>query len=198
MRLILASGSVYRRALLERLQLPFDVISPDVDESPLPDETPDQLAQRLAQAKALKIARAHPEAIVIGSDQVAALGHFCLGKPGSHEQAIKQLQQLSGQKVVFHTALCVAQNTQFHTVNVLTTCHFRELSLAEIQSYLLREKPYDTAGSAKAESLGIALMQSMQSDDPTAIIGLPMIELCRLLRAFGINPLTAPVSLAHV
>lgn len=193
MQLILASGSVYRRDLLQRLQLPFSIQSPDVDESPLPNETPEKLAKRLAKAKANAIAFHSPEAVVIGSDQVAALGSLCLGKPGSHEKATQQLQQLSGQKVIFHTALCVAQNTQFEVINVTTTCVFRHLTAAEIENYLRFEQPYDTAGSAKAESLGISLMQSMQSNDPTAIIGLPLIELSRLLRQFGLNPLAKPI-----
>lgn len=190
MRLILASSSIYRRDLLERLRLPFSIQSPDIDESALANESPEQLALRLAEKKAKVIALQHPEAIVIGSDQVAALGNLSIGKPGSHEKAVLQLQQLSGKKVVFHTALCVAQNTQFETVNVTTTCLFRDLSTEEIENYLSMERPYDTAGSAKAESLGITLMQSMQSSDPTAIIGLPLIELSRLLRKFGVNPLT--------
>lgn len=194
MRLILASSSIYRRQLLERLCLPFEVFAPDVDESPLPNEYPEQLALRLATCKAQAIADLHPEAIVIGSDQVAALGFQSLGKPGSHSQAVAQLKQLQGQKVVFHTALCVAQNTQYQTVNVKTTCYFRSLSDQEIENYLAFERPYDTAGSAKAESLGISLMQSMQSDDPTAIIGLPLIELARLLRERGVNPLLSPLS----
>lgn len=189
MRLILASGSIYRRHLLERLRLPFTVQSPDVDESPHPNELPENLAWRLAKAKAEAVAQQHPEAVVIGSDQVAALGDLCLGKPGTHTKATQQLQQLSGQKVIFHTALCVAQNTQYEVVNVITTCIFRDLSAQEIENYLCVDKPYDTAGSAKAESLGISLMQSMQSNDPTAIIGLPLIELSRLLRKFGINSL---------
>lgn len=193
MRLILASGSIYRRNLLERLQLPFSVQSPDVDETPLENETPSELATRLAISKAKAVASQHPNAIVIGSDQVAALGSLCLGKAGNHVKAHAQLRQLRGQKVVFHTALCVAQNTQYEIVNVLTTCHFRDLSDAEIENYLQFEKPYDTAGSAKAESLGIALMQSMESNDPTAIIGLPLIELSRLLRQFGLNPLAYPI-----
>lgn len=193
MRLILASGSIYRRQLLERLQLPFSVQSPDLDETPLANESPADLATRLAVAKALTIAQQHPTDLVIGSDQVAALGALCLGKPGNHQKATQQLRQLSGQQVIFHTALCVAQNTQFEVVNVLTTCHFRDLSDTEIENYLQFEKPYDTAGSAKAESLGISLMQSMQSSDPTAIIGLPLIELSRLLRQFGLNPLSTPL-----
>lgn len=195
MRLILASSSVYRRQLLERLCLPFEVLAPDVDESPFPNEHPKQLALRLAIAKAQAIASMHPDAIVIGSDQVAALGSQSLGKPGNHPQAVAQLKQLQGQTVVFHTALCVAQNTQFQTVNVETICRFRTLSDQEIENYLAFEQPYDTAGSAKAESLGISLMQSMQSNDPTAIIGLPLIELARLLRERGVNPLLTPIAL---
>lgn len=195
MRLILASGSIYRRNLLERLQLPFSVQSPNVDESAHPSETPAELALRLAVAKAKVIACQQPDAVVIGSDQVAALGNECIGKPESHDKASQQLQKLSGQKVLFHTALCVAQNTQYEVVNVITTCKFRELTMNEIENYLHFEKPYDTAGSAKAESLGISLMESMLSNDPTAIIGLPLIELCRLLRQFGINPLANPISL---
>lgn len=193
MRLILASSSIYRQQLLQRLQLPFEVLSPDVDETPQPNEAPADLALRLAIAKAQTIALQHPDALIIGSDQVAALGTLCLGKAGNHENAVKQLQLLSGKKVVFHTAVCVAQNTHYVSSSVLTTCHFRDLSLAEIQNYLHFEKPYDTAGSAKAESLGISLMQSMSSDDPTAIIGLPLIELSRLLRSFDVNPLSSPL-----
>lgn len=191
MRLILASSSIYRRQLMERLQLPFEVLAPDVDETPQPAEAPEQLALRLATLKAQTIAKHSPDAIVIGSDQVAALGNLCLGKPGNHASAVAQLKQLQGQRVVFHTALCVAQNTQFQTVNIKTICQFRPLSDSEIENYLAFEQPYDTAGSAKAESLGIVLMQSMQSDDPTAIIGLPLIELSRLLRTFDVNPLTS-------
>ena len=194
MRLILASSSVYRRQLLERLRLPFEVLAPNVDETPLPSEAPEQLALRLATLKAQTIAKHSPDALVIGSDQVAALGTLCLGKPGNHTQAVAQLKQLQGQQVIFHTALCVAQNTQFHTVNVKTICQFRPLNDIEIENYLAFEQPYDTAGSAKAESLGITLMQSMQSDDPTAIIGLPLIELSRLLRTFGVNPLTSSLA----
>lgn len=194
MRLILASGSIYRRSLLERLQLPFQVQSPDVDESPQANESPAELAIRLAVAKALCVAQQQPDTIVIGSDQVAALGNLCLGKPGNHEKAHLQLQAMSGQTVIFHTALCVAQNTQYEVVNVLTQCKFRSLSSNEINNYLHFDRPYDTAGSAKAESLGISLMESMQSNDPTAIIGLPLIELSRLLRQFGLNPLASPIA----
>lgn len=189
MRIILASSSIYRRQLLERLGLPFEVCCPEVDESPLADERPADLAWRLAIAKAKAVATRFPDALVIGSDQVAALGEQSIGKAGNHEKAVAQLQQLSGNKVLFHTALCVAQNTHYHASSVLTTCHFRTLTRTEIENYLHIDQPYDTAGSAKAESLGIALMQSIDSSDPTAIIGLPLIELTRLLREFGINPL---------
>lgn len=194
MRIILASSSVYRRQLLERFKLPFEVYSPNIDETPQPNETPAELACRLAITKAQVVATQFPDATVIGSDQVAALGNQSIGKAGTHEKAVAQLQQLSGQKVVFHTAVCVAQNTHYRTSSVLTTCHFRTLSAAEIENYLQIDQPYDTAGSAKAESLGITLMQSMQSSDPTAIIGLPLIELARLLRAFYINPLNSPIA----
>lgn len=195
MRLILASGSIYRRNLLERLRLPFSVQPPNVDETSFPNEAPADLAQRLAIAKAKVIASQQPDAVIIGSDQVAALDDLCLGKPGTHEKARQQLQKLSAQKVVFHTALCVAQNTQYEVVNVTTICQFRKLSTDEIENYLHFEKPYDTAGSAKAESLGISLMESMLSNDPTAIIGLPLIELSRLLRQFGLNPLAKPITI---
>lgn len=189
MRIILASSSMYRRQLLDRLGLSFEVYSPDVDETPFANEKPADLAWRLAIAKAHVVAARFPDALVIGSDQVAALGEKSIGKAGNHEKAVAQLQQLSGNKVLFHTALCVAQNTHYHASSVLTTCHFRTLTTTEIETYLRIDQPYDTAGSAKAESLGIALMQSMDSSDPTAIIGLPLIELTRLLREFGVNPL---------
>lgn len=190
MRLILASSSRYRAEMLERLALPFTAISPDIDETPLPDEAPAQLAIRLSMAKALAISQANPDAIVIGSDQVATLGRAPIGKPGNFEAARAQLRQLSGHTVEFHSALCVSNGQRSNVDDVVTLCRFRNLSPTEIDTYLRREEPYDTAGSAKAEGLGIALMESMRSDDPTAIIGLPLIALCRMLRAFGLNPLT--------
>lgn len=189
MRLILASSSPYRRSLLERLGLPFECHSPDVDETPQLQEKPSQLAQRLAQAKAQAVAQLYPDALVIGSDQVAALGDEPIGKAGSHSKALQQLQRLSGQTVVFQTAVCISHGHQIATALVPTECRFRTLTSDEIEHYLFQDLPYDTAGSAKAEQLGIALMESLRSDDPTAIIGLPLIAVCSLLRQFGVNPL---------
>lgn len=190
MRLILASSSRYRQEMLERLGIPFIAISPDIDETPLPDESPTALALRLSLAKAQAIIPAHPGALVIGSDQVATIHGEPIGKPGGFERAQAQLEQLSGQTVEFHSALCVSNGQRHETADIVTLCRFRHLTTDEITAYLHREQPYDTAGSAKAEGLGIALMESMQSDDPTAIIGLPLIALSRMLRSFGINPLT--------
>ena len=189
--LILASSSRYRRELLERFRLSFLAISPEVDESPLAGETPRDLALRLALAKAQAVFHRHPDSIVIGSDQAASLHDRPLGKPGNALAARAQLRALSGQTVVFHTALTVLSRSSAETVEVPTTCVFRELSDSAIERYVAIDNPLDTAGSAKAESLGIALMQSMQSDDPTAIIGLPLIALTRLLAAVGLDPLNA-------
>lgn len=185
--LILASSSRYRRAMLERLALPFTTLSPEVDETPLPGELPAALALRLSIAKAQAGAQQHPGSIVIGSDQVATLGVEPIGKPGDFERALAQLQRLSGQVVTFHSALAVTDGVTVLHDDIITECHFRELSTAEITNYLHADQPYDTAGSAKAESLGITLMQSMRSDDPTAIIGLPLIALSRMLRHFGLS-----------
>jgi len=191
MRLILASSSPYRQDMLKRLGLPFRALAPDVDESPLPGEAPAALALRLARAKAATVARRHPDALVIGADQVATFEGRPIGKPGDHERAVAQLRLLSGRRVEFHSALCVTDGRRDEVDDIVTTCVFRELDTAEINHYLLRERPYDTAGSAKAEGLGIALMDAMHSDDPTAIIGLPLIALSRMLRSFGMNPLLA-------
>ena len=191
MRLILASSSPYRQDMLKRFGLPFIAISPQVDETPLPQEAPAALALRLARAKAAAVARQQPGALVIGADQVATFDGRSIGKPGSHEAALSQLQLLSGRSVEFHSALCVTDGRREVSDDVITTCRFRELDTDEIAHYLLRERPYDTAGSAKAEGLGIALMDAMHSDDPTAIIGLPLIALARMLRSFGVNPLLA-------
>ena len=188
-RLILASTSVYRREMLARLRLPFTAIPPEVDETPQPGETPEALAMRLAQAKALAVAQQNPGCVVIGSDQVATVDGTPIGKPGSHDKAREQLRRLSGQLVEFHSALAITDGTRIESRDVITACQFRELSDAAIESYLLRERPYDTAGSAKAESLGIALMAEMRSDDPTAIIGLPLIALTAMLAGFGLDPL---------
>ena len=191
--LILGSTSRYRRELLQRLRVPFDVVSPEVDETPLPDETPLALATRLAKAKAKAVAALHPNAVVIGSDQVADLNGEPLGKPGTHERAVLQLQRMRGQTVVFQTAVSVVcqasgfEQTELAQIKV----RFRDLSDAEIEAYLRAEEPYDCAGSAKSEGLGIALLDAIDNDDPTALIGLPMIRTARLLRAAGINLLGA-------
>lgn len=193
--LILGSSSVYRRALLDRLHLTYSVISPDIDETALPSEHPAATARRLARAKAQAVAQQLPAdqkgALIIGSDQVAVIGDRIFGKPGSHEKAVAQLQILSGQTVVFETALCLYDvlNDTAHEELVSTEVEFRELSLEEIEAYLQREPAYDCAGSAKSEGLGIALLDRLSGDDPTALIGLPLIALCRLLRHAGFNPL---------
>ncbi|HET8704490.1 Maf family nucleotide pyrophosphatase [Castellaniella sp.] len=191
MPLILASSSPYRRALLQRLNLPFSVQSPDIDESPLPGETPLDLSLRLAREKAAAIAARNPGALVIGSDQVAAFQGEPVGKPGSFEAAREQLRRFGGHDVLFHTALCVTDGQRHLLEHVSTECRFLALDDARIEHYLRVEQPYDTAGSAKAECLGVALMERMRSDDPTALIGLPLIALCRMLRAFGLEPLGA-------
>ena len=185
--LVLGSTSRYRRELLSRLRLAFDVAAPDVDETPLPGEAPRALALRLALAKARDVAARHPQAIVIGSDQVADLAGRPLGKPGTHERAVAQLRAMSGQTVVFQTALsvvCVAtgfEQTDLAAVEV----RFRTLNEGEIERYLRAEQPYDCAGSAKSEGLGIALLEAIHNDDPSALVGLPLIRTARLLRAAG-------------
>ena len=186
--LVLGSTSRYRRELLERLNLPFDVTAPEVDETPLPGEAPRSLALRLALAKARAVAQLHPDAVVIGSDQVADLAGEPLGKPGHHERAVAQLRQMRGQTVVFQTAVAVVcAATGFEQIDLAPVeVKFRELSDAEIERYLRAEQPYDCAGSAKSEGLGIALLDAIHSDDPTALIGLPLIRTCRMLRAAGL------------
>ena len=186
--LVLGSTSVYRRELLQRLRLPFTVAAPDVDETALPGETPHALALRLARAKAHAVAAQHPGAVVIGSDQVADLAGHALGKPGSHERAAAQLALMSGHSVVFQTAVAVVCHaTGFEQVDLAPVeVRFRALSEDEIERYLRAEQPYDCAGSAKSEGLGISLLDAIVSDDPTALIGLPLIRTCRLLRAAGL------------
>ncbi|MBR8653784.1 septum formation protein Maf [Achromobacter sp. Marseille-Q0513] len=191
-RLILASSSRYRKELLSRLRLPFIAISPDVDETPQPGETPEALALRLSVAKARAVVSAHPGCVVIGSDQVATVDGQPIGKPGDFERARVQLRALAGQTVEFHSALAVTDGVRTEKADIVTRCRFRPLSDQAIDAYLRAEEPYDTAGSAKAESLGIALMESIQSDDPTAIIGLPLIALTSMLARFGLDPLAAP------
>ncbi len=189
--LILASTSRYRRELLERLRLPFDVISPQVDETAWPGEAPSALAMRLAHAKAAAVSVLHPHAVVIGSDQVAELDGQPIGKPGTHERAVRQLRSMRGRSVVFHTAVAVQRGATGYAGAALApvTVHFRMLTDAEIEHYLRAEQPYDCAGSAKCETLGIALLQAIDSDDPTALVGLPLIRTCELLRAAGFDPL---------
>ncbi|MDP9897794.1 Maf family protein [Variovorax ginsengisoli] len=186
---ILASTSRYRRELLTRLQLPFDVHAPDVDETPLPSEAPQALAQRLALEKARAVAAKFPEAVVIGSDQVADLGGEPLGKPGNHERAVAQLRRMRGQTLVFQTAVAVVcQATGFVERDLAPVrVVFRDLSDDAIERYLRAEQPYDCAGSAKSEGLGIALLDAIDSDDPTALIGLPLIRTSRMLRAAGVE-----------
>ena len=187
-RLVLGSTSPYRRALMQRLCIPFDVAAPDVDETPQNGESPHDLACRLALAKAHAVAALHPTAIVIGSDQVADLDGVPLGKPGTHERAVAQLQRMRGQTVVFQTAVAVVcQDTGFAQTDLAAVrVVFRNLSDAEIETYLRTEQPYDCAGSAKSEGLGIALLESIDNDDPTALVGLPLIRTCRMLRAAGV------------
>jgi septum formation protein len=184
--LILASTSRYRRELLQRLRLPFDVVAPEVDEAALPGETPAALASRLALAKAQAVASRHPQAWVIGSDQVADLDGQAIGKPGTHEKAVEQLRAMRGRTVVFQTGLALVAPGFAETLLVPVQVRFRDLSDAEIERYLRLEQPYDCAGSAKSEGLGITLLDAIDSSDPTALIGLPLIKLAHLLRASGL------------
>ncbi len=187
--LVLGSTSAYRRELLSRLRLPFTVEPPQVDETPHAGESPAALARRLAAAKARAVAERHPQAIVIGSDQVADLGGEPLGKPGNHANAVAQLERMSGQTVVFQTALsvlCLATGFAQHDLAPVRV-RFRTLERDEIEAYLRAEQPYDCAGSAKSEGMGIALLDAIDSDDPTALVGLPLIRTCRMLRAAGLR-----------
>jgi len=185
--LIFGSTSVYRRELLQRLRLPFEVVSPQVDETPLDGEAPQALAERLALAKANAVALLHPRALVIGSDQVADLDGEPLGKPGNHANAVRQLQRMRGRTVVFQTAVAVVCHESGFAGQALAQVKvgFRQLSDRAIEDYLQAEKPYDCAGSAKSEGLGIALLEVIDNQDPTALVGLPLIHTCRLLRAAG-------------
>ena len=187
--LVLTSTSRYRRELLARLALPFETAAFDVDETPRAGEAPRELALRLALEKAQAVAARKPQAIVIGSDQVADLHGQPLGKPGTHERAAAQLARMSGQTVLFHTAVAVVQASRGFAQSSLATVtvRFRTLDAATIERYLLAEQPYDCAGSAKSEGLGIALLQAIESDDPTALIGLPLIRTAQLLRAAGLT-----------
>ena len=187
--LILGSTSTYRRELLSRLRIPFDCVPPEVDETPLPNESPRDLALRLALAKANAVAALRPDAVVIGSDQVADLNGKPLGKPGNFERATTQLKAMRGQTVIFQTALAVVcQATDFEQVDIAAVrVVFRDLTDEEITAYLLAEEPYDCAGSAKSEGLGIALLERIDSDDPTALVGLPLIRTAKMIAAAGIK-----------
>ena len=194
--LVLGSTSRYRGELLQRLRIPFEISAPDVDEAPLHGELPVALAVRLAMEKARAVARNWPSAVVIGADQVADLNGQPLGKPGNHARATEQLRQMRGKTVIFQTAVAVVcVDTGFEQSSLAAVrVKFRDLSDNEIENYLLAEQPYDCAGSAKSEGLGIALLESIDSDDPTALIGLPLIRTCALLRAAGITLLSGGVT----
>ena len=189
--LILGSTSRYRREMLLRLRLPFDIYAPEVDETPHPGERPADLALRLAIAKAQAVAAQHPDAVVIGSDQVADLDGTPVGKPGGHNKAVAQLRAMSGKAVVFQTAVAVVRLASGYAASALVPVRvrFRQLNDAEIEHYLRAEQPYDCAGSAKSEALGIALLSAIESEDPTALVGLPLIKTCESLRGAGIDPL---------
>ena len=187
--LILASSSEYRRQLLQKLLIPFNSISPNIDESALAGEKPQETALRLAQEKAKKIGNEYPHALVIGCDQVATLDGEQLGKPLNHNNATAQLQKMRGREVVFHSALCVynAATGNMQAVVVPYLVKFRQLSDEQIESYLTKEQPYHCAGSAKSEGLGIALIERMLGEDPNALIGLPLIKLVTMLKNEGIE-----------
>jgi septum formation protein len=186
---ILASTSRYRRELMNRLRLPFEVQSPEVDETAMDGESPSMLAERLALAKAEALAKRFPDAVVIGSDQVADLQGHALGKPGTHARAVEQLRRMSGQTLIFQTAVAVVCRASGFSQRDIAPVRvvFRDLSDAAIEAYLQAEQPYDCAGSAKSEGLGIALLDAIDSDDPTALVGLPLIRTCRMLRAAGVD-----------
>lgn len=188
-QLILASTSPYRRELLTRLQLPFEVCAPETDESPLPGEAPAATAERLAAAKAAAAVGRYPAALIIGSDQVAYCGDLRFGKPGTRDKARAQLRQLSGKVVVFHTGLCLlnSQSGRSHLRGIATEVRFRELADSEIERYLTKEDALNCAGSARSEALGVSLLEWMRSDDPTALVGLPLIALADMLRAEGLE-----------
>ncbi|MRX10208.1 septum formation protein Maf [Pseudoduganella sp. FT25W] len=187
--LVLASSSAYRKELLSRLQLPFEVAIPDIDETPLAGETPSATALRLAREKAAAVAARMPGAIVIGSDQVATLDDEQIGKPGNHANALAQLQKMRGREVIFHTALCVwdGRDGTAQVEDIQTVVKFRDLPDAELDAYLRIEQPYDCAGSAKNEALGIAILERIDSSDPTALTGLPLIALTGMLRNIGVT-----------
>lgn len=187
--LVLASTSIYRRELLSRLRIPFETMAPGTDESPLAGEAPPALARRLALAKAHSIANVRPDAVVIGSDQVADLDGEAISKPGDHARATEQLRRMRGRQIVFHTAVAVlCQESGFREHDIaIATVSFRSLTDEEIERYLRADQPYDCAGSARSEGLGISLLDAIASDDPTTLVGLPLIRVCRMLRAAGLD-----------
>lgn len=189
MNLILASSSKYRKIQLAKLGLDFNSYSPNIDETALLDEKPADLALRLARTKAEVVQKKHPGSIIIGSDQVAYANDKIIGKPGSFDNAVLQLKSFSDQTVTFYTAVCITNGSREQSEVISTECKFVALTECQIRNYLQHDQPFDTAGSAKIEQLGIALMQYVRSDDPTALIGLPLIAVCRILKAFGIDPL---------
>ena len=191
MDLILASTSPFRRAVLEKLGIPFETASPDVDETPLPGESPAALVERLAIAKAQAIASKRDRGLVIGSDQVAVIDGDILGKPGSHEQAVAQLQRASGKRVTFLTGLALVNAASGHVQSEVVPfhVHFRSLAESMIENYLQREQPYNCAGSFKSEALGIVLFERLEGDDPNTLIGLPLIRLVRMLEVEGFSVL---------
>jgi len=194
MKLVLASTSPYRRELLARLGVPFEVAAPEVDESPLPGEAPDETAQRLSVLKARAVAKKHPDALIIGSDQVALLDGRQLGKPGSHDNAVEQLKAMRGKTLEFHTALTLlnARTGHVQTANVPVRLAMRDYSDAQIEAYLRKDQPYNCCGSARSESLGIALIARFETEDPNALVGLPLIRLTEMLAHEGLDVLTYP------
>jgi len=191
-RLILGSTSPFRRELLARLHLPFETVAPDIDETRLPDEPPPAFVQRLARLKAEAVAaQTTGEALIIGSDQCAVLGETILGKPHTHERAVAQLRACAGRGVTFHTGLCLldTRTARAEVDDIRFEVGFRQLSDAEIDNYLRLEQPYNCAGSFKSEALGVALFDHLRGDDPSALVGLPLIRLLAMLRAAGVNPL---------
>lgn len=192
--IILASSSRYRREVLEKLHLPFSCVSPDIDETPLVNESPEQTSLRLSESKARKVAERYPHALIIGCDQVATVDGLQIGKPGNHENAVKQLTMLSGREVVFHSALSLYDSASQHMQSTSVPYHvkFKTLTPLQIETYLRLEQPYDCAGSAKSEGMGIALLDYMRGDDPNALIGLPLIALVNMLQHAGINVLSLP------
>ena len=192
--LILASSSRYRREVLEKLHLPFACVSPDIDETPFASESPERTSLRLAESKARKVAENHPNALIIGCDQVATVDGLQIGKPGNHENAVRQLTMLSGKEVVFHSAICLYDSASQHMQSTIVPYYvkFKVLTPPQIETYLRLEQPYDCAGSAKSEGMGIALLDYMRGDDPNALIGLPIIALVNMLQQSGIDVLSLP------